>query len=72
MLQPLLAPLLTAMLVTGSDAPWHQDGWRQRAIVDIPKSSSGVDTAAVRVLCQGHAHADGRDYRVVDAGGNAL
>jgi PKD repeat protein len=31
-----------------------------------------VDTASARVLCQGQAKADGSDYRVVDAAGNAV
>ncbi len=54
--------------------PWHKAGWQARAIVDIPTPSAdkGVDTAGVRILCQGRAKPDGSDYRVVDAGGKAV
>lgn len=54
--------------------PWHLPGWRARAVVEIPKPSTeaGVDTAGVRILCQGDAKADGSDYRVLDAAGKPV
>jgi PKD repeat protein len=54
--------------------PWHLADWSCRAVVEIPKplAEAGVDTAAVRVLCQGRGKADGGDYRVLDAAGKPL
>jgi hypothetical protein len=73
----LLLVLASALLATSPVAaadPWHRPGWQARAIVEIPKplAEAGVDTAGVKVLCQGKAKADGSDYRVVDAAGNAV
>ncbi|HEV3021989.1 MAG TPA: hypothetical protein VGX76_05960, partial [Pirellulales bacterium] len=53
---------------------WQLDGWTCRAVVTIPEplADRSVDTAAVRVLCQGQAQASGNDYRVVDAAGGAV
>jgi tetratricopeptide (TPR) repeat protein len=49
-------------------------GWQARVVVEVPQPSAeaGVDTAAVRVLCQGQAKPDGSDYRVLDAAGRPL
>lgn len=54
--------------------PWHLPGWQARAVVEVPKPlpDAGVDTAAVRVLCQGQAKPDGSDYRVLDAAGKPV
>lgn len=71
----LFASFLSVILTaTGEAAPWHLPGWQQRAVVTIakPQADRQVDTAAVRVLCQGEARADGADYRVLDAAGNAV
>jgi tetratricopeptide (TPR) repeat protein len=69
----LLLALLTLGLPARGQAadPWHLAGWQARAIVEIPTPSmeKGVDTAGVRILCQGRAKADGSDYRVLDANG---
>jgi tetratricopeptide (TPR) repeat protein len=69
-----LAGLL--LLLIGADsqtAPWHLPQWHERAIVTVPKSADAqVDTAAVRVLCQGHARPDGADLRVLDAAGSPV
>jgi tetratricopeptide (TPR) repeat protein len=35
-------------------------------------ADAGVDTAGVKVLCQGRGKADGSDYRVLDAAGKAV
>src|SRR5260221_2945386 len=50
-------------------APWHLDGWGVRAVVEIPQplADAEVDTAGVKVLCQGHAKPDGSEYFVLDA-----
>jgi hypothetical protein len=42
--------------------------------VEIPQplADAGVDTAGVKVLCQGRGKADGSDYRVLDAAGKAV
>jgi tetratricopeptide (TPR) repeat protein len=74
---PLASVLaLTLLAVSSASAadPWHLPSWQARAIVSIPKPSteSGVDTAAVKVLCQSRAKADGSDYRVLDAAGKPL
>ncbi|HET6880970.1 MAG TPA: PKD domain-containing protein [Pirellulales bacterium] len=55
-------------------APWHLAEWRERAVVTIPRPQpdADVDTAAVRLLCQGQARPDGADYRVLDTGGNSV
>src|SRR5690242_12729826 len=36
-------------------APWHLAGWQQRAVLTIPQPQADgqVDTAAIRILCQG-------------------
>jgi tetratricopeptide (TPR) repeat protein len=54
--------------------PWHLPGWQARAVVEVtaPSTESGVDTAGVKVLCQGRTKPDGSDYRVLDAAGNAV
>jgi tetratricopeptide (TPR) repeat protein len=60
-------------VATAAD-PWHLPGWQARAVVEVPSPSSepGVDTAGVKVLCQGRAKADGSDYRVIDAAGKPV
>ena len=43
-------------------APWHLEAWQARAVVAISRPVGGnVQTAAVKVMCQGRAQADGRD-----------
>lgn len=58
----------------GAADPWHLGGWQARAVVEIvtPSAEAGVDTAGVKVLCQGKAKPDGSDYRVLDAAGKAV
>ena len=54
-------------------APWHLAGWQARAVVKIRRPVGGnVQTAAVKVVCQGRTRADGRDYRVVDGNGGPV
>ena len=48
---------------------WHLADWSARAAVEITKPVGGVDTAAVKVLCQGRAKPDGSDFRVLNAAG---
>jgi hypothetical protein len=57
-----------------AEAPWHSPGWHARAVVEITKTATepGVDTAGVKVLCQGRANPDGSDYRVVGPDGKAV
>src|SRR5438105_3769297 len=54
--------------------PWHLPGWSARAVVEIPQPSieAGVDTAGVRLLCQGRGKPDGSDYRVLNASGKSV
>ena len=70
----LLVPLLSAALLADAAIPWHLDGWQERAVVEItePAAEAGVDTAAVRILLQGRAQADGRDIRVLDVQGKPV
>src|SRR5947208_571331 len=68
---PLCGLLLAASPAPGAD-PWHLPGWQARAVVEIPRAEEGVDTAAVKVLCQGRARPDGADYRVLDAAGKPV
>lgn len=65
---------LAAVLVAASAPPWQLEGWQERAIVTIakPADDEDCDTAAVKVLCQGHARPDGADYRVLDDQGQPL
>jgi TolA-binding protein len=65
---------LTAPATVRAADAWHLPGWQARAVVEIPTPSaeSGVDTAGVKVLCQGQAKPDGSDYRVLDAAGKAV
>jgi tetratricopeptide (TPR) repeat protein len=53
---------------------WHLPGWTARAVVEAPAplADKAMDTAAVKVLCQGAARADGNDYRVLDANGKPV
>lgn len=66
--------LLLATLRAQAADPWHLAGWQARAVVEIlqPLADAGVDTAGVRVLCQGRGKEDGSDYRVVDADGKPV
>jgi tetratricopeptide (TPR) repeat protein len=66
------AILLTAPAAAAA-APWHLQGWQARAVVEvIGPAEAGVDTAGVKVLCQGQARPDGNDYRVLDAAGKSV
>jgi tetratricopeptide (TPR) repeat protein len=74
-LHTLAACLALALLGPARAAdPWHLSGWLARAVVEVPAPSTepGVDTAGVKVLCQGRARPDGADYRVLDAAGKAV
>ncbi|HJT76442.1 MAG TPA: hypothetical protein VJ739_04500, partial [Gemmataceae bacterium] len=76
MSQRFLFALLGLALVAPARAadPWHLPGWGARAVVEItqPAAEADADTAAARVLCQGHAKPDGSDYRVLDAAGKPV
>jgi hypothetical protein len=68
--------LITSIAVAQAEPTsptWHLDGWTARAVVEI-KSSAGtdVDTAVVKVLCQGRTKPDGEDVRVIDASGQPV
>ena len=67
-----MLPLL--LLALPAADPWHLAGWNARAVVEVAKASDtpGCDVCGVKVLCQGRAQADGRDFRVTDAAGKAL
>ena len=56
-----LIVLAVATIPARSADPWHLAGWQARAVVEIPTPSTepGVDTAGVKVLCQGRAKPDG-------------
>src|SRR5262245_33943249 len=58
----------------GAAETWHLPEWSCRAVVDItqPAPDAGVDTAAVRILCQGQANSEGSDYRVIDSAGKPV
>jgi tetratricopeptide (TPR) repeat protein len=69
--------LVVCMFVAGSRQaadPWHLSEWQARAVVEItqPASEAGVDTAAVKILCQGRAKPDGSDYRVLNGAGKPV
>lgn len=66
-------PLLAAVPALAADA-WHLPGWSARAVVEVPAPlpDKAVDTAAVKVLCQGAAKADGSDYRILDGAGKPV
>jgi tetratricopeptide (TPR) repeat protein len=78
MIRRLLLSALVAVTLgltsAGAADPWHLAGWQARAVVEIaqPLPDAVVDTAAVRVLCQGRARPDGGDYRVRDAAGKPV
>src|SRR5262249_54175689 len=65
--------ILPALPASAAD-PWHLPGWQARAVVEIPQplADASVDSAAVKVLCQGRARPDGSDYRVLDAAGKPV
>src|SRR6516165_2760116 len=69
-----LTPLAFVLLAAPAADPWHLAGWQARAVVEVAKPSpdAGCDVCGVKVLCQGRARADGRDYRVLDAAGKAV
>jgi tetratricopeptide (TPR) repeat protein len=68
------AVFVGGLLGENAQAAWHLAGWRQRAVVTVPspQADAAVDTAAVKLLCQGHARPDGADFRVLDALGRPL
>ena len=70
----LCSCLMVGAALSADSASWHLDGWNCRAAVTIPEPLADrmVDTAAVRVLCQGQAQASGNDYRVTDAAGRPV
>ncbi|HEY7315653.1 MAG TPA: PKD domain-containing protein [Gemmataceae bacterium] len=69
----LLSVLLILPAASAADL-WHLPGWQARAVVEItkPSTEAGVDTAGIRILCQGRAKPDGSDYRVLDAAGKPV
>jgi tetratricopeptide (TPR) repeat protein len=71
-IQRTLLPLCCLLCIAAD--PWHLPEWQARAVVEIaqPSGEAGVDTAAVKVLCQGQANPDGGDYRVLDAAGKSV
>lgn len=74
-LLPCCCASLVAMLASAAAAaPWHLEKWPERAVVKIvtPADDKQCDTAAVKLLCQGHARPDGADYRVLDGQGGAV
>jgi tetratricopeptide (TPR) repeat protein len=70
----VLSILILAAPETRAADPWHLPDWQARAVVAIPKTATDidVDTAAVKILCQGRAKADGSDYRVLDEAGKPV
>jgi len=71
-LGPLLVLIVAGSLSAADD--WHLAGWSVRAVVDIPQpvANPSLDTAAVKLHCQGRAKPDGSDYRVLNAAGKPL
>jgi tetratricopeptide (TPR) repeat protein len=76
MFQRIVLSSLALLWVSSTHAAdtWHLSGWQARAVVEVtaPAAEPGVDTAGVRILCQGRAKADGSDYRVLDAAGKPV
>jgi tetratricopeptide (TPR) repeat protein len=72
--RPLILLVLFLSGVPAWANEWHLPAWHFRAVVEIPQSSSesGVDTAGVKVLCQGRGRPDGSDYRVIDTAGKPV
>jgi tetratricopeptide (TPR) repeat protein len=68
----LLLAFWSALATAQPTVPWHLAGWQARAVVEITQPTAGADTAAVKVLCQGTAKADGSDLRVLDAAGKPV
>ena len=76
---PLIQAIFWSALLATALAPAAtkpEAGWQARAVVQIPKplpnAGAGLDTAAVRILCQGRGKPDGSDYRVRDESGKPL
>ena len=75
-----VAGLWSALLSTAcwskpatAQAPWHLESWSSRAVVQIRESAGdALDTAAVKVLCQGQSRPDGGDLRVLDTSGKPV
>ena len=65
-----ILPCLAALALAPEDAK-PRPGWQARAVVAVEKASpdAGVDTAWVRIPCQGRGKADGSDYRILDGAG---
>ncbi len=51
---------------------WHLADWSSRAVVEITEPIGGVDTSAVKVLCQGRGKSDGSDFRVLNKDGQPV
>lgn len=65
--------VLLSGTVARSSETWHLTGWSARAVIEISKPAAGsVDTAVVKVYCQGRGKPDASDYRVLDMAGNPI
>ena len=64
--------VLPAPQILKAAEDWHLADWSSRAVVEITEPVAGVDTAAVKVLCQGRAKPDGSDFRVLNDAGQAV
>lgn len=67
----ILSSLVLSSVVNAAD-DWHLADWPARATVEITEPVGGVDTAAVKVLCQGRAKPDGSDFRLLNDAGEPV
>ena len=65
--------IASCSLSVRAQSNWHLEAWSHRASVEILDVLDGsIDTAGVKVLCNGHSQPDGRDIRVFDAQGQPV
>jgi TolA-binding protein len=71
---PTLFIVLSSFVIAHVSAAenWHLADWSSRAVVEITTPVGGVDTAAVKVLCQGRGKKDGSDFRVINDAGQPV
>ena len=68
----MLLALAWPRRLAAADPAWHAAGWTQRAVVSVTQPDGPRDVAAVNILHEGHAAAEGKDYRIFDAAGQPV
>jgi len=68
----LLSLSAGARTAAAADPAWQAAGWTQRAVVAVTQPDGPHDVAAVNILHEGRAAAEGKDYRIFDSAGQPV